>query len=218
MSIDPARLGTMLQVAQALRTAPGGRFAALVGAGVSDSAGVTTGEDLLRMVAARHGAPDPGSQAVDWYRRSVGGRPDYFGLAGAGMALGTDSLPRQRYAPNTHRRPTPAHRALATLTASGHLRTILTTNVDTLLEQAIAEAGIECRVAADLDAMAGLDHGPGVACVVVKLHGDYRDIGIRHTAPGPDQYHPVIDCLLESVLSRHDLLVAGWSGVWDVAL
>jgi hypothetical protein len=208
------------RLASGWRPPAGGGFAALVGAGVSDSAGVATGEDLLRAVARRSGE-DPGPAAVDWFRRRFGHHPDYFGLMTdpvAGRPGAPDRLPPGRYALPPGGGPTPAHRALAALAAAGLLGVVLTTNVDALLERAMMAAGVHLRVAADLAAMAALDqHPPGPGCTVVKLHGDYRDIGIRHTAQ-PDTYHPVVDRLLDRVLSTRDLLVAGWSAAWDVAL
>ncbi|MDX2677287.1 hypothetical protein [Streptomyces soliscabiei] len=52
-------------------------------------------------------------------------------------------------------RPTPAHRALASLVAAGHLRgPVLTTNFDRLLETALGEAGVRVEVALELEGIA----------------------------------------------------------------
>jgi hypothetical protein len=108
------------------------------------------------------------------------------------------------------------------MAARGLVGPILTPNFDRLLERALLEAGVAVEVAYDLDAMArasaalGLDGEPGI--LLAKLHGDYKDLRIRKTSCGFATYHPVIEALLEVVLSRFDLLVCGWSASWDIAL
>jgi hypothetical protein len=194
-----------------------GSFAVLAGAGISSSSGIPTGEDLIRLWAARAGQ-DAGPCPVDWYRQAYGSRPNYIRmlheLAGA-SAIGA-ALPPALSVANA--RPTPAQRSLARLVAGGYLGPILTTNFDRLLEQALREAGVDCAVAADLAAMDALRAGRFPAGAVVKLHGDCADISIRDTSAGTDTYHKVIDYILDSVLSRFDLIVCGWSATWDVAL
>jgi hypothetical protein len=217
--------GSLRPLVEAVRTAPG-TVAVLAGAGISNSAGIATGEDLLRRQAARHGH-DPGlSHPVAWYRSAYGSRPNYIHMLGEliGTATARGELPRAYFEPDPRheRQPTPAHRALADLVAAGYLRVILTTNFDRLLEAALARAGVTCTVTASLDAMAAATEarGPaaGSSCMLIKLHGDYLDMRIRDTSAGRDAYHPRIDALLAWVLGDFDLLVCGWSAAWDVAL
>ncbi|WP_283137451.1 SIR2 family protein [Rhizohabitans arisaemae] len=182
-------------------------IAVLAGSGVSQSAGVPTGQDLLRELARRRGA-DAGHDPVAWYLGSLDTFPDYFGMVGDG----TDALPDPIFD-----RPsaTPAHRAIAGLAAAGLVGPILTTNLDRLLERALHEAGVPFDVAYELDTLTRVSLD-GV--VLLKLHGDYQDIGIRHTAPVTHAYHRVIDDLLDRVFAGFDLLVCGWSASWDVPL
>lgn len=208
-------------VAAAIRAAPGS-FAVLAGAGVSRTAGIITGEDLLRRHAAGLG-DDAGPHPVGWYRGRHGARPNYIGmLQQAAGTPGAARLPSDHFeAAAGALQPTPAHRALAAMVAAG-LGPILTTNFDPLLELALARAGVACTVAASLGAMARAVRrrgpAPGAGCLLVKLHGDYRDLGIRDTSAGRDSYHALIDALLDWVLGDFGLLVCGWSGAWDVAL
>ncbi|MFC4588721.1 SIR2 family protein [Sphaerisporangium corydalis] len=202
-------------------------IAVLAGAGVSQSAGVPTGQDLLESVARQRGE-DPGSDPVAWYLRSVGGFPDYFGMVGDG----TDALPEAIF---DQPAPTPAHRAIARMTAAGLVGPILTTNLDRLLEKALREQALPFELAYDLNTLTRIlnnlrppPDGPERIddqsaqtvhkVVVLKLHGDYRDIGIRHTALGDHIYHGVIDDLLDRLFAEFDLLVCGWSASWDVPL
>ncbi|MEV7969435.1 SIR2 family protein [Sphaerisporangium sp. NPDC088356] len=182
-------------------------IALLAGSGVSQSAGVPTGQDLLEDVARQRGE-DPGPDPVAWYLRSGRGFPDYFGMVGDG----TDALPEAIFDQPS---PTPAHLAIGRMAAAGLVGPILTTNLDRLLERALRELGVTFEVAYDLEGLAriSLDR-----VVLLKLHGDYRDIGIRHTALGEHIYHGVIDDLLDRVFAEFDLLVCGWSASWDVPL
>jgi hypothetical protein len=196
--------------------------AVLVGAGASQTAGLATGEDLLRGLAARRGE-DPGDDPVGWYVRAYRRFPDYFGLV-RGSGGDRLTLPRAVFEGG---RPTPAHRALAGLAARGVLGPFLTTNLDRLLERALTDAGLAPRVAYDVAGVAAhtatltaeataavpAARAPGV----VKLHGDYLDLGIRDAAP-LHAYPPAVDALLDLVLRRFDLLVCGWSANWDVPL
>ena len=197
------------EVATAIRSA-GRPIAVLAGSGVSQSAGVPTGQDLLEGVARQRGET-PGSDPVAWYLRSVGGFPDYFGMVGDG----TDALPEAVF---DRPSPTPAHRAITRMAAAGLVGPILTTNLDRLLEHALREQGLTFDVAYDLEALARILAGGLDKVFLLKLHGDYRDIGIRHTALGEHIYHGVIDDLLDRVFANFDLLVCGWSASWDVPL
>ena len=197
-------------LADGLRTGPR-PVAVLAGAGVSQTAGIATGEDLLRLPAAERGE-DPGADPVGWYIDAFGRFPSYFAIL-QGPDGDRLSLPRNLFEGTE---PTPAHRALATMAAQGLLGPFLTTNVDRLLEQALAQAGLTPRVAHDL---AGMARDPDPADpIVVKLHGDYLDLRIRHTPRGLHTYHPIIDALLDRVLRGFDLLVCGWSASWDLPL
>jgi hypothetical protein len=184
-------------------------IAVLAGAGVSRSAGIPTGQELLAR-AARERGQVPADDPVPWYQTATGRFPDYFAMAGA--EPDGDTLPPQPYRDAS---PGIAHRMIARLVVAGWAGPVLTTNLDPLLERALAEAGQHVPVAFDLATMAGADlSGP----VLIKLHGDYRDTSIRRTAPALHRYHPVIDALLDRVFAAFDLLVCGWSASWDLPL
>ncbi|MFI5797015.1 SIR2 family protein [Streptomyces sp. NPDC051677] len=217
-------------------------MAVLAGAGVSASAGVSTGQELLRGIAARQGEVIDGDP-VAWYLGRHGALPNYIRMLQSegdvshdALALPTSHFDRRPDGGPT--RPTPAHRALASLVAAGHLRgPVLTTNFDRLLETALGEAGVRAEVALELGGIAAATErvaadeaagaaAPGVSpgeplahvCDLVKLHGDYLDIRIRDTSCGFAAYHPVIETFLQTVLDHCDLLVCGWSASWDIPL
>jgi hypothetical protein len=102
--------------------------------------------------------------------------------------------------------------------AKGYVRIVLTTNFDTLLEQALAEVGVNATVIASADHVVGALPLVHAGPTIVKLHGDYLDTRIRNTLGELSAYEPAIDGLLDQILDQFGLVVCGWSGEWDVAL
>jgi hypothetical protein len=150
VNIDP-----LLSLAFAMHETKGG-YALLIGSGVSCAAGIPTGWeivlDLISRVAALDGGTTPADPAA-WYRERYGGEPDYSVLleALAGTPAERRQLLRGYFEPTEDDRadglkvPTAAHRAIADLARRGHLRVLLTTNFDRLLEQAM-EATVSRRL------------------------------------------------------------------------
>lgn len=223
-----ANVDPLLLLAYAVHTSPG-VYAVLVGSGVSSAAGVPTGWaitlNLVKKVAALEGQ-DVGHDPEAWYRGRFDGPPEYSSLLNT---LGKTPAERQAIVrsyiePTDEDRikglkvPTAAHRALARLASGGYVRIIITTNFDRLIEQALADTGIDFDMVANVDALAGarpIGHSP---CLVIKLHGDYRDARILNTAAELEAYPPRIRRLLDRVLDEHGLIVSGWSATWDPAL
>jgi hypothetical protein len=221
--IDP-----ILSLASALHETRGG-YAFLIGSGISRAAGIPTGWevvlDLIGRVAVLEGGTIPADPAA-WYRERYGGEPDYSVLleALAGTPAERRQLLRSYFEPTEEDRtagvkvPTAAHRAIAELALRGHVRVILTTNFDRLLEQAMEAAGVSPAVVSAADALDGampLVHAP---ITVVKLHGDYLDSRLRNTEAELGTYEARIDLFLDRVLDEFGLVVCGWSASWDRAL
>src|SRR6185437_1498468 len=125
-----------------------GVYAVLLGSGVSRSAGIPTGWevvlDLIRQVAQLAGEesePDPAA----WFELKYGEPPGYSKLLD--MLCKTPAERQQvlkgYFEPSEDERerglkmPTAAHKAIADLVASGHIRVIITTNFDNLMEGAL---------------------------------------------------------------------------------
>ena len=171
-----------------------GVYAVLLGSGVSRAAMIPTGWDitldLIRKIAdlsKENCEPDP----EKWYRCRFGRAPEYSDLldAIAKTPAERQQLLRTYWEPNEQERedgrkqPTLAHHSIATLTARGYIRVIVTTNFDRLLETALNEAGIVPTVISSPDQMEGALPIIHTRCCVFKLHGDYIDTRIRNT-PG----------------------------------
>lgn len=125
-----------------------GIYALLLGSGISRSAGIPTGwevvVDLVRKVARLQSEdcePDPAA----WYARTFGQQASNSVLLEtlAKSPSERQQLLRGYFEPKEAEReqglklPTAAHQAIAELVARGYIRVILTTNFDHLLEQAL---------------------------------------------------------------------------------
>jgi threonine dehydrogenase-like Zn-dependent dehydrogenase len=222
MDVDP-----LVSLAVSLHAAPG-TFALLVGSGISSSARIPTGwdvvVDLMRKVAVLTDGTDP-SDPVAWFT-SRGGNPDYSTILERLAPTTADrrNLLHGYFEPTPDEReegvktPTRAHRSIAQLVASGHIKVIVTTNFDRLLEAALQEAGIEPIVVSSAAAAVGAIPLAHTKCTILKLHGDYLDPDLKNTVAELGQYDPEIDALLDRILDEYGLLICGWSGVWDEAL
>jgi hypothetical protein len=221
--IDP-----ILSLAISMHSNPG-VYALLLGSGVSRSAGIPTGWDivldLIRKVAklAREDCePNPD----EWYRKRYGEEPDYTKLLDqvAKSQAERQQLLRSYFEPTEEEReqglklPTKAHRAVAELVASGHVRLILTTNFDRLTEKALEDVGITPTVISSPDHVRGAIPLTHSKCTVVKIHGDYLDTRIKNTPEELASYDAAIDSLLDRAFDEYGLIVCGWSSVWDNAL
>ena len=206
-----------------------GAYALLLGSGVSRSAGIPTGWevvlDLIRKVARLSGQdcePDPAA----WYKATFGAEPGYSSLLDqlAGSPAERNRLLRSCFEPSADEReqglklPTAAHKAIAELVAAGFVRVIVTTNFDRLIEQALEAIGISPTVISTPDAADGALPVVHTSCTVIKVHGDYLDTRIKNSPAELAEYDPRIDRLLDRVFDEFGLIVCGWSAEWDAAL
>jgi hypothetical protein len=206
-----------------------GNYALLLGSGISRSAGIPTGWDivldLIQKVAALKDedcAPDPAA----WYQTAFGKEPDYSDVlamlavapAERRQLLNAYFEPTREERDQGRKAPTAAHKAIASLVASGFVKVIVTTNFDRLLERALEEAGVAPSVIASSDAIRGavpLAHAP---CTIIKIHGDYLDTRIKNTPTEIGEYDETTNRLLDQIFDEYGLIVSGWSADWDVAL
>ena len=206
-----------------------GIYALLLGSGISRSAGIPTGWEVvvdlvntLAQLQGEAGEPDP----VGWYKETFGEEPNYSQLLDslAKSPSERNQLLRRYFEPSEMEReqrlkvPTAAHRAIAELVANGSIRVILTTNFDRLMEQALEAAGIVPTVISTPDAVEGALPLAHTRCTIIKLHGDYLDIRIKNTPDELERYDPRFNTLLDRIFDEYGLIVSGWSAEWDSAL
>lgn len=213
----------------AMHSSKGG-YALLLGSGVSRSAGVMTGwelvGDLIRRLAAVRRV-DVVDDPYAWYREECGGREPSYSEVVAALALSPADrrqLLRGYFEATEADReqgrkvPTRAHRAIARMAARGHVRVIVTTNFDPLMESALEAEGVVPAVVSTPDQIEGLPPLRDLGCLVVKPHGDYRDERIKNTPEELASFDERVAALLQRLFEDYGLLVCGWSADWDTAL
>jgi hypothetical protein len=206
-----------------------GVYAMLLGSGISRAAGIPTGwevmEDLISRVAQLYGEscnPDPET----WFRNKFNEEPRYSKLldALAKTPAERNGILKDYFEANEEEReqgkklPTAAHHAIAGLVASGHIRVIVTTNFDRLMERALEAIGINPSVIDSPDKIKGAMPFIHAPCTIIKLHGDYMDIRIKNTPEELAKYDKRMNKALGQVLDEYGLIVCGWSADYDVAL
>jgi hypothetical protein len=206
-----------------------GAYALLLGSGVSRSAEIPTGweivTDLIFRVAALTNK-DCGADPIQWYREQYGKEPDYSDLLATLAKTPEDrnAILRRYFEPTDEERerevkmPKPAHKAVAELVSSGYVRVIVTTNFDRLLEQALHEFGIAPMVISTADQAQGALPLAHTNCTIIKVNGDYLDTRIKNTSEELRSYDERINGLLDRVFDEYGLVVCGWSATWDTAL
>lgn len=216
-------------LATSMFAAPG-VYAFLVGSGLSSAAGILTGErivlDLIRMVAVNRGIdPDElGDDPIEWWARQSDTLPRYDDLFAA--LARSDGARQAILRPYFQRRsdtgdpvePTAAHQALAALCKAGYVRVILTTNFDDLLERSLMAAGLSPQVLSSEAAVRARLPLAHAEVTIVKLHGDWRTLGLRNTPIELAKYARTQRALLRQVFDEYGLVVVGWSGEWEAAL
>lgn len=206
-----------------------GVYSVLLGSGISRSAGIPTGwdvvEDLIKRVARLYEeecAPNPET----WFKNRFNEKPNYSTLLAqlARTPAERNLILRGYFEADEEEReqgkkvPTAAHKAIAQLVESGHVRVIVTTNFDRLMERALESIGINPSVIDSPGKIKGampLRHAP---CTVIKLHGDYMDFRIKNTPEELAKYDKRMNKVLDQVLDEYGLLVCGWSADFDIAL
>lgn len=228
-----ADLSTLVGLATSMHAQPG-VYALLLGSGVSTGAGIPTGwgvvKELVERVAAASGSAGndraPRDDPEGWWAEHGDGELGYSTLLEqlAPTAAARQGLLAGFFEPSEEEReeglkqPGTAHRAIAELVKGGYVRVILTTNFDRLTEQALEAAGISPQVIARPEAINGMAPLAHSSATVIKLHGDYKDLGSRNTPGELGEYPTEWTRLLDQVFDEYGLLVSGWSADWDNAL
>ena len=223
MIIDP-----ILSLSFSTHSNPG-VYALLLGSGVSRSAGIPTGWevvlDLIRKLAHLKGEdcePDP----VAWFKEKFGKEPEYSSLIDeiARSPAERQQFHKGYFEPTDEERehglkqPTPAHKAIAELASNGYIKVIITSNFDRLLEKAMEEAGVTPVVISTPDAVDGAIPLIHSKVTIIKVNGDYLDARLKITENELSKYDKRINGLLDRIFDEFGLIVCGWSAKWDIAL
>jgi SIR2-like domain len=207
-----------------------GAYALLLGSGVSKSANIPTGWeivlDLIRQLAAAREDQCERGQEVDWYSRTFNASPTYDALlnqvtsfkAERAQVLSNYIEPTDQEVRDGAKVPQIAHRAIARLVRDGYIRVIVTTNFDQLLEQALREVNVTPRVITTPEAVEQALPLVHQECTIIKVHGDYTSGELKNTSEELAEYDERLNRLLGRVFSDFGLIICGWSAEWDKAL
>ncbi len=206
-----------------------GVYALLLGSGISRSAGIPTGwEIVLDLIQKLAHVNNDGeiSDPIEWYKGKFQEEPNYSKILDvvAKTPAERSQLLRGYFEPTEDEKaqglkvPTEAHKAIADLIASNHIKLIVTTNFDRLLEKALEDKGIVPTVISTSDAVDGALPLIHARCTIVKVHGDYLDVRIKNTPDEVAVYDQQINELLDRILDEFGLIICGWSADWDIAM
>lgn len=235
-SISPGNaLTPRVMLATGIHAQPG-VYALLLGSGVSRSAGISTGWEivshLVQKVAAAADPDNAESHALAqsdpeaWWAQRGEGDLGYSSLlaAIAPSSAARQGLLAEYFEASEEDRAsgmkvaTAAHAAIAQLVKDGWVKVIVTTNFDRLMEQALDAVGIAPQVISRPDAVGAATPLAHANATIVKLHGDWKDLEFRNTLDELDTYpQPWIE-LVRQVCNEYGLLISGWSAEWDKAL
>lgn len=230
-----APLSQVVSLATSMHAQPG-VYAVLLGSGVSTGAGIPTGWGVVRELVSRAAAasepenPDAAKSAWEnpegWWAEHGEGNLGYSILLGrlAPMPAARQGLLADFFEPSDEEReegvkqPSKAHQAIADLVKRGLVRVVITTNFDRLMERALEAVGVSPQVIARPEAINGMAPLAHSAATVIKLHGDYKDLGSRNTPEELGVYPEEWKRLLAQVFDEYGLIISGWSADWDEAL
>lgn len=226
----PLSPGIML--ATSMQAQPG-VYALLLGSGVSTGAGIPTGwgvvKNLIRRVAVledkdtlEQAESDPEGWWTAHHDEPLGYSTLLEALAPTPSArqavLAEFFEPTDEERQEGIKRPSKAHLAIAELVKRGAVKVIVTTNFDRLMEQALDSVGVAPQVISRPEAVQGMKPLAHAPATVIKLHGDYLDLGSRNTPSELESYPQEWNDLVSQVLDQYGLVISGWSADWDTAL
>lgn len=219
-----------LDLALNLKSLPGG-YALLLGSGISRSAGIPTGWDIVldlinQLATLLNEEIGEESSPEQWYKDKFGEEADYSKILDkiADTQPERMNIIKKYFEPTEEERndclkvPTAAHQAIARLVKKGYIRIILTTNFDRLLEKALENEGVNPDIIASEDDFDGVLPYVHSKCVIFKIHGDYRDTRIKNTIAELETYSDKANQYLDRILDEFGLVICGWSATWDIAL
>ncbi|VVM69216.1 hypothetical protein PS631_01715 [Pseudomonas fluorescens] len=181
--------------------------------------------ELVKRAGTAAGAGEQ-SDWLTWYVQQTGHQPHYSSVLEELASTQTERRsiiqgflePSEQDLQDGLKIPTAAHTAIAAMVKAGHIRVIMTTNFDRLMESSLRNIGIEPTVVSSVDSLIGAEPLVHSSCYILKIHGDYKDARIFNSDCELSNYPEPMNALLDRIIDEFGLIVAGWSGEWDHAL
>ncbi len=206
-----------------------GVYALLLGSGISKSAAIPTGWDIVLDLINKLCVTlkeDCSSDPVAWFLEKYQEDPNYSTILGK-LAI---SQPERMNLLNGYfersnedkesglKLPTNAHKSIAKLVSKGYIKVIITTNFDRLLEKALQDEGVEPNVIRHVDDLSGTLPLVHSKFTLIKVNGDYLDSRLLNTREELSEYPSELQSYLLSIINDFGLISCGWSGKWDNGL
>jgi hypothetical protein len=220
----------IIRLAFSIYSSPGS-YALLLGSGVSKSANIKTGWeimlDLIQRIAEIE--KEKPNDLPLWYRQKFNGEdPTYDNLLDriAYKSVERRNILSEYFDPSPKDRedglklPQAAHRSIAKLVKLGYVKVIITTNFDRLLESAFIMEGIHPYLIYNEESIDFCLSPVHIrdSCIIYKIHGDYKDSRLRNTQDELSEYPDKVIRYLDRIFEDFGIIVCGWSADWDVAL
>lgn len=206
-----------------------GSFAFLLGSGVSRSAGLPTGREVVKYLVRRLATiegENPEDDPISWYELRTGNKPDYSELIemlapspAERVQLLKECIEQTSIDQHFYDiEPSPAHDALVELIAQQYVSVVVTTNFDRLIENALTAANLPPVVITNLTTPETTMPITYNRITVIKANGDYLSPDFKNTVEELNTYDEALDQLLDRVFSEYNVVICGWSADWDKAL
>ena len=206
-----------------------GVYALLLGSGISRSAGIPTGwnivTDLIHKLAVQYGTSNI-DNPEKWFEEQYGESPNYSTILSKLVHTQTERVnllkpyfePNEEEIENHLKEPTKAHRAIAQLAKDGYIKLVLTTNFDRLLEKALEDVGIIPQVICHSDDIDGAIPLVHAGFTIVKINGDYIDCRFLNTEDELADYPDKLKDYVLRIVNEFGVITCGWSGELDKGL
>jgi len=208
-----------------------GRYALLLGSGVSTGAEIPTGWDVVnklikRIAVAEDSSIDADMEPAEWYKEIYGEPATYENLIGGLADTPTERRqlleeffePSEEEEKRGEKQPTEAHESIAWLVDNGYVDVILTTNFDQLIEKALRNQGVNPKIVSDPGEASGAEPLQHQDAVVIKVNGDYTKTNIKNLSSELDSYSESMQQIIDRVFHEYGLIICGWSGKYDTRL
>lgn len=222
-----------IPVAYAMHVSPR-RYALFLGSGISKPAGLPTGTDvsanMIRRIAKTRGEKIDGGnepeKCLEWFKDTFG-EPANFELLLNKLGIDTENrsegiqsffLPSDETGNPVQVNPTKAHSEIAKFVKAGMVSMIITTNYDTLLEEALRNEGVSCDVITSESPLKQMSIFPD-RCRIVKVNGSFSSGGrLKITPKDLESYEPDMEDYLKRIFAEYGIIVCGWSAQFDTGL
>ncbi|OTY05519.1 SIR2 family protein [Bacillus thuringiensis] len=204
-----------------------GVYALLLGSGISRSANIPTGWEIVKELCRRIMEIEKASHndPIEWYKEQYKQEPTYDKVIerlaytpATRLGLLAEFFEPKQDGEENIKIPTRAHRSIAKLVKDGYIKVIVTTNFDRLMEQALEELNIDFQTLHDVSNIEGIKPLVHANCTIIKVHGDYKDVRFKNVGDELETYHEDLSNLLQRVFDEYGVITSGWSADWDTAL